>query len=338
MSFELPSISRKTGAGSSTPVALASLSKLIFTFVASGLLALSQQPQQPVGQPGAQQPVQPAPPATTAPSSAPQGNVTTTTPPPEEPKVLEDGGFSIEPMYWLTRAAPALYGGLQSSQSEIYASLNYPGKSDPGYGGEVAIPTGHSNTLRISVFRVLGNSNNTLTQSPTIFGEAYTAGDYLESHYNIQSAKISWDYLSYTWRRKPGNIHLKTLYEMQYVNIGTSINAPFLPVTTDSSGNIDDNSTSGSKSIFLPTFGMELEQAIGHHFRWEVKASGMGLPHHSDIGDVQADIAIRISKFELIGGEKYYHFKTGPGGDQYFSDTLNGAFVAIRYYIGMPHR
>jgi len=245
--------------------------------------------------------------------------------------VLEDGGFSIEPMYWMNRAQPTLRGGATAVSFE---GLDYPGNSDYGLGGEIGIPTGHSNTLRVSYFRVLGNANSTPTQAVTLFGTPYNAGDYLAAHYNVQSAKISWDYLSYTWRRAPGNIHFKTLYELQFTTIGTNIAAPFKPVTTDSSGNVDDNTANGSKNVFLPTLGVEFEQSLGGKFRWEVKGSGFGIPHHSVIWDAQADIAVRFNKFELIAGEKAYHFKTSPQAEQYFTDTLSGVFVGLRYYVG----
>ncbi len=252
--------------------------------------------------------------------------------------MLEDGGFSVEPLYWLTKAQPAMNGGLVAANNQEYESLGYPGKSDYGLGAELAFPTGHSNTLRFSYFRVLGNANNTLLQSPIIFGQAYTAGDYLEAHYNLQSAKLSWDYLSYTWRRKPGNIHFKTLYEVQFVTLSTNTLAPFLPVTTDSSGNTNDNTASGSKTLFLPTLGGELEQSFGHRFRWEIKATGFGIPHHSDIWDAQADLAFRVQNVELIAGEKAYHFKSSPKAEQYFTDTLDGLFVGVRYYLGNPKK
>lgn len=249
--------------------------------------------------------------------------------------MLEDGGFSIEPFYWLTRAQPTMRGGAGAATFE---GLDYPGHSDAGMGAELSIPTGHSNTLRFTYFRVLGNANSTATQSTLIFSEPYDPGDYLAEHYNLQSAKLSWDYLSYTWRKAPGNIHFKTLYEGQFATISTNIGAPFKPATTDSSGDVDDNTTSGSKHIFLPSFGGELEQEIGGRFRWEIKGSGFGIPHHSVIWDAQADIAIRISRFEIIAGEKAFHFKTSPQAEQYFTDTLSGVYGGIRYYLSNPRR
>lgn len=268
--------------------------------------------------------------AQTAGSSSEQNATPQQQAPPQEPKVLEDGGFSIEPIYWLNRAQPAMKGGAAAS---AYEGQNFSGNANPGIGGELSIPTGNSNTLRFSYFRVLGNANTTETQTVTFFSQTYSPGDYVTQHYNLQSAKISWDYLSYTWRKEPGNIHFKTRYELQYANISTSFAAPFKAVTTDSSGNTNDNTAYGSKHVFLPTFGGELEQSLGGRFRWEVKGSGFGIPHRSLIWDAQADVALRVRNFELIAGEKAFHFKTSPQAEQYFTDTLSGVFAGIRYYL-----
>lgn len=314
------------------------LSSLIVCFASLTLIASGQ--QTPPQTPADQQPVQPAPPAQTAPSSASPAPAAQSARPPEEPNVLEDGGFSIEPIYWMNKWQPGLKGGASAANAGSgFQNLDYPGNSDYGLGAEAGIPTGHSNTLRVSYFRVLGNANSTVgANGTTVYSEPYSAGDYLVQHYNLQMIKISWDYLSYTWRRKSGNIHFKTLYEFQYVNFGTSLYAPFVPITTDAAGNTDTNSSSGSQHVFLPTLGGELEQSLGGKFRWEIKGSGFGIPHHSVIWDAQADIAFRLNKFELIAGEKAYHFKSSPQGDQYVEDTLQGVFVGLRYYVGAPHK
>jgi hypothetical protein len=257
----------------------------------------------------------------------------TTPPPPPDPKILEDGGFSIEPIYWLTQAQPKLTGGEQALTP--YQNLTYPGKSRKGYGFEIGIPAGRANTLRFSYFRVLGSGNSIINgNGATLFSEAYSAGDYIVASYNVQNAKISWDYLSYTFKN---HIRFKTLYEVQWVTVGTSISAPLIPETVDSStGNTDTNSSNGTKNIIYPTFGVEFEQPISKHLRWEAKASGFGLIHHSDIGDVQADLAVRFSSLEVLVGGKYFHFKTAPNSDDYFTDTLEGAYVGIRYYLSKP--
>ena len=267
-------------------------------------------------------PAQPAAPAHVTPSQQP---------PPQEPYIIEDGGLSIEPIYWLNRAQPSLYGGAAATG---FGNLAYPGNANPSLGGELSMPAGHSNTLRLTYFRAQGNANTTETQSPTIFGESYVPGDYLASNYTLQSAKLSWDYLSYTWYKKSGKIRLKTLYEVQFDTISTTISAPFKPPTTDSSGNTDYYIANGSKNLIYPTLGLEFEERLGHHFRWEAKGSGFGVPHHGDIWDAQADIAVRVGQVEILAGEKAYHFKTSTQADEYFTDTLSGAYVGLRYYWG----
>lgn len=200
-----------------------------------------------------------------------------------------------------------------------------------------AFPPACSSTLRFSYFRLQGNSNTTLTAPSTVFSEGYDAGDYLASSYRIQSAKISWDYLSYTWHKPSGAIHLKTLYELQYVTVSTNVAAPFKPVATDAStGNTDYNTATGSKNLIWPTFGMELESALGKHFRWEVKASGFGIPHRANIWDAEGSIAFRVGVVELIAGEKAFHYKTSPRSDEFFVQTLDGVYGGLRFYWGNP--
>jgi hypothetical protein len=252
--------------------------------------------------------------------------------PPVEPAIIEDGGLSIEPIYWFNKQQPSLHSG---ASALAIGDLDYVGNAKNAIGGELGIPAGRSNTLRFSYFRVQGNTNTTETQQQVFFGETYNNGDFLAGGYRLQAAKISWDYLSYTWYRPSTKIRFKTLYELQYVNIGTTIVAPFKPQTTDASGNTDTNIATGSKNLILPTIGGELEAQLGKYIRWEVKASGFGLPHRSTLGDVQGDIAIKVGhNVELIGGEHLFYFKTSAKSDEYFKGRLYGAFVGVRYYWG----
>jgi hypothetical protein len=220
------------------------------------------------------------------------------------------------------------------SSSTAIGDFDYSGNAKNAIGGILRMPAGRSDTLRFSYFRVTGTADKTLSQAETLFGEAYSAGDYLTGSNKIQSAKISWDYLSYNWYRPSGTLRLKTLYEAQFVTISNTFVAPFKPITTDSSGNTDTGVASGSKNLFYPTLGMELEQAIGPHFRWEVKGSGFGIPHRGNIWDAEASLAFRVGSLELLAGEKAYHFQTSPHLDHYFADTLSGAYVGVRYYWG----
>src|SRR3954447_22911853 len=123
--------------------------------------------------------------------------------PPEEPAILEDGGFSIQPNYWLNRAQPKLHGGAAATAP---GDFNYTGDASASVGGEIGIPAGRSNTLRFSYFRVQGLTDATFGNDTTLYSEPYSAGDFLNANYTIQEAKISWDYLSYTWHESPGPI------------------------------------------------------------------------------------------------------------------------------------
>jgi hypothetical protein len=112
------------------------------------------------------------------------------------------------------------------------------------------------------------------------------------------------------------------LYEVQYVGISSTFDAPADP---------DATPTSGSKTVILPTFGVGLEYHPTHHLRLEIKGSGFAIPHHSDIWDVQAAAVLRYGHFEVFLSEKGYHYKSSPQGDQYFTETLLGPFAGVRY-------
>ena len=296
------------------------LSFLMIVGLLSGPLRAQDSP------PPAQTPTQPAtPPAATAsqpvvmPSPAP---------PVKDPYVLDDGGLYIEPFYWLNRAQPTLQTGKAATAPGIFP---YNHHALSGLGGEIGIPAGRSNTLRVSYFRIQGNGNATLAQDATIFGESYTSGEFINATYKIQALKMSWDYLSYSWHKPNTIIRLKTLYEVQYVNTSINMSAPFFTPVSDASGNTDYGTASGTKSVILPTFGLAMGSTIGKYFRWDVRGSGFGLPHRSDIADVQGSVAVRLGKVELIAGERFYHFKTSPKSDEYISDTLQGVFVGMRF-------
>jgi hypothetical protein len=274
-------------------------------------------------------PQAPPQPATQPPASASQPVVVPSpTPKPKDPYVLDDGGLSIEPLYWINKAQPRLEGGKAAVGPGVF---DYNGNAKAGIGAEIGIPAGRSNTLRISYFRIQGNAGVTLPQDATIFSEAYTAGEFINATYKIQALKVSWDYLSYSWHKPNTTIRLKTLYEVQYVNTGVNTAAPYLLPTTDASGNTDYFTASGTKSVILPTFGMAIGSSLGKYFRWDVRGSGFGLPHRSVIADVQGTIAVRLGKVELVGGERFFHFKTSPQSDMYVTDTLQGVFAGIRY-------
>jgi hypothetical protein len=260
----------------------------------------------------------------------------------QEPPMIEDGGISVQLDYWLARDTPTTRGG---SGNFVYfpSALVFPGNSKYAEGAMLSFPAGKQNSLRFSYFHVQGHGETTLSQPITLYTTDYAAGDQLNNNYRIQGAKLSWDYLSYTFRN-PGwsnGLRFKTLYELQYVNISTDSDSPNEEaiVNSGTTAYLSQSSflASGSKTVVLPTFGGELEQAAGKRFRWEVMGSGFGLPHHGVIWDGQADIALRFGKAEALLGYRAFHFETSSSSsDQYYKETLSGAFVGLRYYLLRP--
>lgn len=242
---------------------------------------------------------------------------------------IEDGGFSIESSYWLTKATPLLRPGRSSTATNL-ATLDYPGEAGGSPGFQFSVPAGRQNTLRISYFRTKGAGDFTAPADMTLFSTGYTAGDVLRTDFKLQNTKVSWDFLSYTWDRS--RVRFKTLWEAQYTLIESTIDAP-QKYTADSTTSY---LAASKKNLFAPMFGIGLEQVLSRHFRWEVKASGFGYPHRASVWDAQASVVIRLGQAELLAGEKVFAVKTSPRDDAYFKQTLPGAFVGIRYYWDRP--
>jgi hypothetical protein len=290
----------------------------------------------------AQQPAPPAAPSTGTSTPQPASIAPQTPPPAPEPALIEDGGISLELDYWLARDTPTTRGS--SGSFDTYVSdLKFPGDSKYAASGTLSFPGGKQNSLRFSYFRVQGKGETTLSQPLTLYNVDYAAGDELNNDYLIQGAKISWDYLSYTFHN-PGHfnrVRFKTLYELQLLNISSNSDSPNEEaiVNAGDTAFLSQGSflASGSKRVFMPTFGGELEKEVGKNFRWELLASGFGLPHHGTIWDAQADIALRLGKVEAMIGYRAYHFETSSSGaDQYYKETLSGAYVGLRYYLLRP--
>lgn len=278
----------------------------------------AQQPAPPLPQPG--------PPAQTQPPAA----GTKTAPAAEQQPDTSDGQASISLFDWLTPSHPYMQTG-RSAATGVVANLTYPSqaaKQSPGL--ILSFPVGKNNTLRMSYFRTQGHGNTSPTETLNIFGGTFNPGDYLSVGYTLQNAKISLDYLSWPFPIK-GNLRVKTLWEVQYTTIKTTLDAPLAP-TTDSSGNAVQTTGTGSNWFIYPSLGMGLEYFISKHFRWEASGSGFAFPHRSAIWDAETLLAYRSGQFEIIFGAKGFHFKTSPKRDEFVHDTLAGGFVGVRYY------
>ena len=254
--------------------------------------------------------------------------VTTTKDSDPESSIIEGGGVSIQPWYWLTSSQPTLRPGAQSTAVGP-ASLHFPGKARGATGFTFSVPAGKQNTLRLSYFRAHGSGQSVATSDLSLFSVGYTAGDVLATDYKVQNVKLSWDYLSYTFKNK---VRFKTLWEAQLASVETTVDAPLKPVTVDSNGLTSSYLATGSKWVLYPTFGVAFEQAPSKRFRWEAKGSGFGVPHRAVIWDIEAAAVVRLGPMEMVAGEKAFSLKTSPRADAYYRQTLNGPFVGIRWY------
>ena len=265
---------------------------------------------------------QPAP----APSSKPAPAA-----PPETPVNTSDAQFSIQLFYWQPFDQPDLRGGA-ANVGPYPGNLSYPGKSKRAPGAVISLPAGRNNTLRLSYFRIQGDGNTTAPANLTLFNTDFSPADYLVTRYTLQNVKISYDFLSYPYPADPARFRLKTLWEVQYTTIQSSIDAPLKPILTDASGNPISNTASGTRWMIYPSVGLAIEKALTAHFRVEARASGFAFPHHATIYDAEASAVFRTGRYEVAVGGKVFHFKTSPQNEQYLLATFPGAFVAFRYY------
>lgn len=277
----------------------------------------------------------PAPAATTLPSAT---TPTAATPPVtatssrqvEVSSPINTGNaLSFEPIYWFAKGISVLRGGAADTNTDP-GNLDFTGKLKRSPGARVSIPVSKNGTIRFSYFKA--NSFTGVTTAPVnlnLFGQAVTGGDVLTTISDLEGFKLSYDYLTYFWKHGNSELRLKTLYEVQRISVNSEVD-DFVVDTTGALINI--NPIIGSQSVFLPTFGLGLEHTLSRHFRWEARGSGFGLPHRGDIGDAEAQIAFRVSHFEVLGGARWLHFKTTPKAAQYNVQNMYGPYVSLRYY------
>jgi hypothetical protein len=284
--------------------------------------------QQPAAQPPATQQQQ-----TATPPAAPQPS-TPATPAPvvtSAPPFYAGDGVSVTLQYWLGTGHPNMGTG-HGNGNGVPSALDYMGKPRPGLGGVVSIPVGKHNAIRMSYFRVQGNGNPTATQNLNIYGVPYSTGNYLAVHYDMQNVKLSLDYLSWPFPVKDSKFHIKTLWEVQYTTITSSVDAPLLHGETDASGAPVNVNGYGSDWFIFPSFGLGVDYLISQRLRFEGRASGFAFPHRATVWDTEATLDYRFGKFELQGGLKAFHFKTSPLKVEFVEATFPGAYVGLRWY------
>jgi hypothetical protein len=237
-----------------------------------------------------------------------------------------DSGWSIRGYYWLSQGQPVVrlgtppidpYTGLPMVITPGSEDIDLPPDKKRTPGVVVSFPAGKFNRLEISFFQASGTGLNTIPQDLNLFGISFTGGDTLDLYYRLRNFKVTWNYL--TWPSPPtAKFRLKTLWEVQYLNIDSS----YLDLNTLTS-------SFGSKTIILPTLGAGIQYVPSKHFYLDVRGTGMGFPGHSVIWDASAEANFRLGHLEIFGGAKAYHFRSSPGNEQYFSGTLKGPYGGL---------
>jgi len=293
----------------------------------SSIVVLSTLPaagQTPQGQPPAttatpqttqtSQPAQPAPAPTQQPAQQ--------KPAPDYP---DPRTFTLGAFYWLTGPGiePGIYGGSQTLCCDTLTGLGRPHRSP---GVEASLPITRTGELHLEYFRVKGDTNQYAAANVDLFAAGYGQGDYLATQFQVQSAKLYLEDLLWPHKFPVAKFRVRSLWEVEWLQIKTGIDAPYLDTTGVSAA------TSGSHQIIFPAFGLAAEYAISPHVLLKASISGFGLVHKADIADAEVALSYRRGMWEIRGGGKANHFKTSPNSTEYMSATFAGAFVGVRWH------
>ena len=317
---------------------------LFFCWASSGR---AQQPAPNPPPPDQNPPQQPAPNPPPPDQNTPQQQPSTgpgirrvPPPMPKVPDVRQPGerGFWLGVTMWFPVQGPVFDKGHAATFTDP-SRLTMQGKPKYAEGAEIGIALGLHNSLHISYFQDSAAGTFTNAQEIQVWNQVYTAGNLVSTNYKLRTVKASFDFLTWPYPVESRKFRLHTLWGVQYTTIKTGFDLPLLPLVdsagnpiTDASGNAVDYSTSGTKSLVLPSFGIGLSQYLSRHVRLEGNASGFAIPHHATTWDADASLNLRAGHWELRVGAKALHFKTSTKADFFLRGTQTSGFVGLRWY------
>lgn len=233
------------------------------------------------------------------------------------------GGF-----YWLTGPGKSL--DINSGKQALdYETLHDLGKPKPSSVGiEASYPITRTGSLHFEIFQTKGEGNQIAPVYTDVFSQGIEPGDNLNTQYQILATKLYLDDLLFPHKFPVAKFRLKSLWEVQYVHAKAEIND-----LTEGNEAQTPITTSGTKQLILPTFGLAAEYALAPHVLVRVDASGFGIPHKADIWDAGATVSYRHGLWEIFAGGKAFHFKSSPNSTEDLTATLSGAFVGVRFHI-----
>jgi hypothetical protein len=268
---------------------------------------------------GQDQPGTPPPPAVQQQTPAP------TSAPPEIAADDPDNGEPINFVYWLASGPSKLLAGVKAAVPQDQ-HLVLPGARSSSPGGSVSMPAGKFNHLELSYFQVDGSGTSTAAIPLGLFGDNIPQGDFLSTSYRLRNAQLTWNYLNWPVPPQDSKWRLHTLFAFDYFSDSVTVDAPY-------ESNPNFQAPHGTRNIFYPSLGLEMEYIPSKHLYFQAKAWGFGIPHHADLADAEIMVVARVKHLEIFAGYKFFHFKTSPNNDQYFVGTLDGAMGGVRWVL-----
>ena len=225
------------------------------------------------------------------------------------------------------------------------AATEYPGDlalnsaQKFGESAEICIAAGLHNILRITGETARASGSTTAPTDLALWNRHYYAGNYITTAYRLRHVKVSFEYLTWPYPVKTSRFRLRSLWQVQYMDVQTTFNAPLNP-TVDANGNpiVDANGdlvlydATGTKWYVLPSVGLGAQEYLTSNISLEAHASGFVLPHHTNVWDTDATANIRIGRYEVRLGVRAFHFHTSPNVDFGMRGTLFGPFIGLSWH------
>jgi hypothetical protein len=301
-----------------------------------------QQSVPPPAQPPADQ--QSAPPATQPASQEPaqtgQPNISAPPELPKYPDVRMPGESGVWFGFGLSEPTGSpIFDKGRASGITSDSLITFQGRPKLGESAEIGFAMGLHNALVVSGFNTRAAGDFTSGSVLDLWNQTYDQGVLISTNYHLQDLKLSFEYLTWPYPVESRHFRLKTLWQVQYVNISTGFDAPLLPITGPSGGALIGANGSpvtyqatGSRWFLSPTLGLGVSEYLSKFVRLELNGSGFAFPRRWTIWDTDGSINLRFGHFELGGGVRAFHVKTSTNGPYYMRGTLIVPQVSLRWY------